>query len=202
LGPPPPAFGSGRGPGPAAGRSPNPWIIAIGLAAVAIVVAAVALILVNRGSGNRSSAAVPPTVAPTTSTSALPSVAPTTATTLAGVLPSLPTSTTTSTTVFVAGNRDPSPAERQQIETDDNPGPNATIDTIKIADSDATWALDHISPVAGHERDIEPAYHILHRASDQWTIVSQGSAQVACDPSVPSNVAADFSDILGSCPSH
>ncbi|HWW52493.1 MAG TPA: hypothetical protein VNY84_01900 [Acidimicrobiales bacterium] len=185
--------GGGAGP-----PRPNPWIIGL-LALVAVLaIAIIVLLVVGRGGTKGSSAAGPST--PTSSTS---STSSTTNTTVVLTLPTLPTTTSTTppTTAVVAppGNRAPTAAEEQQILHDANPGPNAQIDQIRIANSDPTWSLIHVSPTAGHAQDFQAAYKILELSGGSWVQVSAGTAQVSCSSNIPPNIVADFANILGTC---
>jgi hypothetical protein len=190
--PPPPP------PPPPTPRRDNawPWIVAVGLVAIVLVVALV-LLLAHRSnkSGSGTTSTVPSTTAAVTST------------TVAVTLPSLPVSTAPSTTgapttVGGPGNRAPTPDENTAIRTDDRPtAPNATIDLVRISDSDATWAVDRISPTPGHEGEFQPVYHVLHLEGSTWTKVAEGTSEVDCGGNVPPNVVADFADVLGPCAS-
>jgi hypothetical protein len=193
-------------PLPPSGRRTNPWVLASLVVFVALIAAIVVLLLVNQRAATQASTIAPgpdissTTVAPSTIP---PSTLP--ATTLpVSSLPELPTTTQPSmpsTTVKApAGNRAPTVNEKTEIQNDDQPGPNASIDLIRIANSDSRWAVDHISGTPGHEQDVQPGYHVLHQKNGTWQVVAAGTAQVDCTPAVPRNVVADFADILGSCP--
>jgi hypothetical protein len=195
-----PAPGGPSGP-PESG--PNPIVVALLAVIVVLAIAVVVLLLVNR-KGSSSSVATSTTTGVTTTTSATSTTAP--PTTLAVTLPPLPTTTTPPTTSAPsttastsAGNRAPTAAEQQQIRSDSPAGANGDIDQIRIANSDPSWALEHVRPAPGHESDFQAAYRILHQSGGTWTQVSSGTAQVQCGNGVPPDVAADFADILGNC---
>jgi hypothetical protein len=101
--------------------------------------------------------------------------------------------------VAAPGNRAPTAAEEAQILHDADPGPNGQIDQIRIADSDNTWSLVHVSPAAGHAQDFQAGYEILQLTGGTWHQVSAGTAQVSCNNNIPPNIVADFANILGTC---
>jgi hypothetical protein len=202
YGPPP----DSAPPGPPGGGT-NPAVVAL-LALIAVLgVAIVVLLIVNhKGSsssgvtsttGATATTATSTTVPPTTVAAPLPPL-PTTASTTTSTPPT--TSTPSTTAGAAAGHRAPTAAEDQQIRSVSNLGPNAEIDQIQIANSDPAWALEHARAAAGHENDFQAAYRILHQTGGTWTVVSGGTAAVQCGNGVPPNVAADFADILGTCP--
>jgi hypothetical protein len=200
----PPIGGGPTGGGPGGGT--NPFVIALLALIVVLALAIVVLLIVNRKSSSSTAAS---TTAPGATTTAASTTAP--PTTLAATLPPLPstaptttstpsTTTAPSTTALNGSNRPPTPAEEQAIQADNNLGPNAVVDQIWIAGSDDSWALEHVRPAAGHQNDFQAAYRILHNGGDTWALVSSGTAEVQCGTGVPTNVAADFADILGTCP--
>jgi hypothetical protein len=192
-GPPPPFVPGTGGPGGGSdGEGPNRWII--GLLAVIVALAVVIIVLLLTRNSKSHNNATSPT---STTTSSTTTSSTSTTSTVPATLPPLPTSTSTSTPQ--PGNRAATPAEQQQILHDVSNPPNSKVDLFRIANTDPTWALIHVTPTAGHEQEFQAAYKILHLDGGTWTQVSSGTAQVSCNPNIPPNIVADFSNILGTC---
>jgi hypothetical protein len=71
----------------------------------------------------------------------------------------------------------------------------------RIADSDSTWAALFYTPSPGLATG-QPFEEVASETNGTWTSVSDGTSQVACNPSVPPNVQADFANLpgFGNCP--
>jgi cytoskeletal protein RodZ len=167
--------------------------VAIGLAVVLVLLIGL-LLLARHKSSSRSSSTTTTSPSSSTSTSTSTTAAPTTTTTA----PSTTTTVAPTTTAAAAptGNRPATASERQQILADvGDSHPGYQVTTLRIANSDNTWAA--LKYDGGPTQ--QPFEEVRHLSSGHWTAVATGTAQVACDPSIPPSVQRDFADILGSC---
>jgi hypothetical protein len=95
----------------------------------------------------------------------------------------------------VGGNRAPTADESAAITADvDGSHSGYSITSIRIADSDSTWAALDYAPSAGSGQTFE---EVRHLAGGTWGKITDGSAQVACSSQIPSNVQADFANLDG-----
>ena len=87
-------------------------------------------------------------------------------------------------------------AEQKQILADvDDSHPGYQVTTLRIANSDNSWAALKYDGGPTQQAFEE----VRHLSGGHWGAVSTGTAQVACDPSIPPQVQRDFADILGGC---
>jgi len=193
--PPPPTPVGPVGPvGPPPGGDPNRVMLGV-LAALAVILLILLVILfVTRGKKHSSSSSTGTTVPGATSTTSTSSTSTSTSSTSTSTsTTSTTTSTTTTTTEPRSGNRAPNPAEQAEIQTSvDNSYPGYSITLERISDSDSSWAALRFE--AQGQQTFE---EVRHRQGQDWQKVTQGTSQVACDPSVPSGVQQDFSDLDG-----
>lgn len=64
-----------------------------------------------------------------------------------------------------------------------------TVDDVRTAASDPTWAAARLAPTAPDQLD--PATVVLQQVDGVWTVVSLGTAQVGCEETTPA-VARDL----------
>ncbi len=96
----------------------------------------------------------------------------------------------------MGGHRAATPSERAAIESSAGGShPGYTISQIWIADSDSSWAALRYVPQDPSQQ--QGFGEVRHNSGGTWQSVSEGSAQVACSPSIPGNVRADFADLPG-----
>ncbi|MHB8464260.1 MAG: hypothetical protein ACYDH6_21215 [Acidimicrobiales bacterium] len=169
-------------------------IVVIGLTVV--LAALVGLLLATRSHSSHGSGTT--TSTPSSSTSSTSSSS--TSTSSSSTSTSSPTSTSSSTTSTTItnqpGNRAATSAERQAIASSVGAShAGYTMGEIRIADSDANWAAIRYVPTSDQAQ--QRFGEVRHNQGGDWTAVSNGTSQVACDPQVPANVQADFADLSG-----
>lgn len=196
-----PPAGGGLPPGEPS--NPNRTLAGVAIGLVVVLLLLVGLLLATR---HKSKSATTTTTTTTASTEVATTVAPTT--TLAPTTTKAPTTTVVPTTVAPTtiaptttqaaptGNRPPTSAEQDKILADvGDSHPGYQVTTLRIANSDNTWA---VLKYAGAPTQ-QPFSEVRHLSGGSWKVVSTGTAQVACDPSIPVRVQQDFANVLGSC---
>lgn len=69
-----------------------------------------------------------------------------------------------------------------------------SVDSVLVADSDATWAVAHIAPTTGNH-----GLFILAHQIGSWSSIESGYPQMPCDEAVPTGVQADLGLLMASC---
>jgi len=69
-----------------------------------------------------------------------------------------------------------------------------SVDSVLVADSDATWAVAHIAPTAGNH-----GLFILAHQIGSWSSIESGYPQMPCEEAVPTGVQADLGLLMASC---
>lgn len=194
-----PPAGGGLPPGEPS--NPNRTLAGVAIGLVVVLLLLVGLLLATRHKSKATATAatttteLATTLAPTTTVAPTTTKAPTTTVAPTTVAPTT-TKGPTTTQAAPTGNRPPTAAEQKQILADvDDSHPGYQVTTLRIANSDNTWAA---LKYAGAPTQ-QPFSEVRHLSGGSWKVVSTGTAQVACDPSIPVQVQQDFANVLGSC---
>lgn len=60
------------------------------------------------------------------------------------------------------------------------PTADYTVDDVRVATSDPTWAAAELTPTASGADTLDPATVVLQQVGGSWQVVDLGTAQVGC----------------------